>query len=244
MEKIALVTGASRGIGLAIAEVLAAQGIRVIATSTSESGAKAISAHLSTAVLPGKGVVLDVRDAAAIEALVKSIVEEFGTVNVLVNNAAITDDNIFLRMKPEQWANVIDTDLNSVYRTTKACMRSMLKARFGRVVNITSVVGAMGNPGQANYCAAKAGIIGFTKSIAQEMAAYGITANCIAPGFIDTDMTKGLTETQKQAILGAVPMKKMGEPLDIAHAVAFLVSDYAKYMTGQTLHINGGMYMI
>lgn len=243
-QKVALVTGASRGIGRAIAEKLGQQGYIVVGTATSESGADNISAFLKEAGISGKGYVLNVCDEDAAKELHKQITVDFSAPSILVNNAAITQDNLFLRMKPEQWQSVINTNLNGVYRVTHACMRAMLKQRWGRVVTITSVVGVSGNPGQANYCAAKAGVIGFTKSLAQEMAAKNITFNAIAPGFIKTDMTDALTEQQQTAILSQIPMQQMGAPEDIANAVSYLVSDDAKYMTGQTLHVNGGMLMV
>ena len=241
--KIALVTGATRGIGKAIALQLAKQGVMVAGTATSQSGADKISAMFTEAGLQGAGFVLNVTDSDAIAATVKAINDQFGVINILVNNAGITQDNLFLRMKPEQWDSVINTNLNSLYHLTKVCIRPMLKARWGRIINITSVVAVSGNPGQANYCSAKAGMIGFTKSIGQEFAAKGITANSVAPGFISTDMTNALTDDQKEAICSAIPMKKIGEPDDIANTVTFLASDDAKYITGQTLHVNGGMYM-
>lgn len=233
-NKVVFITGASRGLGFAIAKAFHEKGAVVIGTATSESGVKNI---------PGHGVVLDVCDAAAIEKVFEDIQTKFGAPAILINNAGITEDNLLLRMKPEQWDRVIDTNLNAIYRTTKACLRQMMKARWGRIINITSVVGVTGNPGQANYCAAKAGVIGFTKALAIEMAGVGITVNTVAPGFIQTDMTNQLDEKQQAAILSQIPAKKMGHPADIAHAVLFLSSEYASYITGQTLHINGGMYM-
>lgn len=232
-NKIVFITGASRGIGYAIAKAFHDQGATVIGTATTEAGAKNI---------PGHGVVLDVCDAEAVEKTFADIQAQWGTITILVNNAGVTEDNLLLRMKPEQWDRVIDTNLNALYRTSKACLRSMMKARWGRVINITSVVGVTGNPGQANYCAAKAGMIGFTKALAQEMASVGITANAVAPGFIQTDMTDKLDEKQRDAILSQIPAKKMGDASDIANAVLFLASDAAKYITGQTLHVNGGMF--
>ena len=232
-NKIVFITGASRGIGHAIAKAFVDQGATVIGTATSEAGAKNI---------PGHGVVLDVCDAAAVEKCFENVIAKFGAPHILINNAGVTEDNLLLRMKPEQWDRVIDTNLNAIFRTTKACLRHMMKARWGRVINITSVVGVTGNPGQANYCAAKAGMIGFTKSLAKEMASVGITANAVAPGFIQTDMTDKLDEKQREAILSQIPAKKMGCGADIASAVLFLASDAASYITGQTLHVNGGMY--
>lgn len=242
-DNVALVTGASRGIGKRIAQTLGANGFIVIGTATTESGAEKISQYLDEAGVKGKGMILNVCDLDAIKSVHKQICEEFSAPLVLVNNAAITKDNLFLRLKPEQWDAVINTNLNSVYHVTKTCMKAMLKARWGRVISITSIVGVTGNPGQANYCAAKAGVIGFTKSIAQEMAGAGITANAIAPGFIETDMTAALTDKQRDMILSQIPMKKIGCVDDIASAVSYLASEASSYMTGQTLHINGGMYM-
>ena len=232
-NRIVFITGASRGIGHAIAKSFSDQGAIVIGTATSEAGAKNI---------PGHGIVLNVCDAIAVENTFEEIQAKFGTPSILVNNAGMTEDNLLLRMKQEQWDRVIDTNLNAIFRTTKACLRGMLKARWGRVINITSVVGVTGNPGQANYCAAKAGMIGFTKALAMEMASVGITANAVAPGFIQTDMTDKLDEKQREAILSQIPAKKMGVAGDIANAVLFLASDAAAYITGQTLHVNGGMY--
>lgn len=232
-HKIVFITGASRGIGRAIAQAFVDQGATVIGTATTEAGA---------ANIPGNGMVLDVCDSAAVEKAIEEIQAKFGAPAILINNAGITEDNLLLRMKESQWEHVIDANLNAIFRTTKACLRGMLKARWGRVINITSVVGVMGNPGQANYCAAKAGMIGFTKSLALEMASVGVTANCVAPGFIQTDMTSKLTDQQREAILGQIPAKKMGAVEDIANAVLFLASDTAAYITGQTLHVNGGMY--
>lgn len=242
-QKVALVTGASRGIGKAIAQILGEKGYIVAGTATSEHAAARITDYLKEQGITGKGYVLNVCDDESVAAAHAKVSEEFAAPSILVNNAAITDDNLFLRMKTLQWDKVIDTNLNSVFRMTKACLRAMLKQRFGRVITITSVVGVAGNPGQANYCAAKAGVIGFSKSLGQEMAAKNITFNTIAPGFIQTDMTDALTAQQQEAILGQIPMKRMGAPSDIAHAVAFLASDEAGYITGQTLHVNGGMYM-
>lgn len=233
-NKIVFVTGASRGIGFAIAKAFHDQGAIVIGTATSEAGAKNI---------PGHGIVLDVCDAQAVEKAFEDVQTKFGAPAILINNAGITEDNLMLRMKPEQWDRVIDTNLNAIYRTTKACLRHMMKARFGRIINITSVVGVTGNPGQANYCAAKAGMIGFTKALAAEMASVGITANAVAPGFIQTDMTNKLDDKQRAAIVSQIPAKKMGDVSDIANAVLFLASENAAYITGQTLHVNGGLYM-
>jgi 3-oxoacyl-[acyl-carrier protein] reductase len=239
--EIALVTGASRGIGAAIAQVLAAHGARVIGTATGEAGAQAISERLSPA--GGAGRALDVRDGAAVETLIDAIGTEFGPVSILVNNAGITRDQLLMRMKDDDWNAILDTNLSSVYRTSKAVMRGMMKARKGRIVNIASVVGLTGNPGQANYAAAKAGIIAFSKSLAREIGSRGITVNVVAPGFIDTDMTRSLTEEQRQALLGQIALGRLGAPNDIAQAVLFLASPAANYITGETLHVNGGMYM-
>ncbi|HOV56862.1 MAG TPA: 3-oxoacyl-ACP reductase FabG [Rhodanobacteraceae bacterium] len=238
---IALVTGASRGIGAAIAAELAAQGATVIGTATTEAGAAAISAAL--AAHGGAGRVLNVTDGAAVDALIDAIAKEFGPVSILVNNAGITRDQLLLRMKDEDWQAILDTNLTSVYRTSKAVMRGMMKARFGRIVNIASVIGLTGNPGQANYAAAKAGIIAFSKSLAREIGSRGVTVNVVAPGFIDTDMTRALPEDAKNAMLGQIALGRFGEPVDIARAVAFLASPAAAYITGETLHVNGGMYM-
>jgi 3-oxoacyl-[acyl-carrier protein] reductase len=239
--QIALVTGASRGIGQAIALKLAEQGATVIGTATREDGAHAIGQTL--AVFGGQGRVLDVRDGAASEALVEAIAKDVGPVSILVNNAGVTKDNLLMRMKDEEWATVIDTDLTSVFRLSRAVLRGMMKARYGRIVSVGSVVGVMGNAGQANYCAAKAGLIGFSKSLAQEIGSRGITVNVVAPGFIDTDMTRNLPEAARTALLGQVPAARLGSPADIAEAVAFLASQSAGYITGETLHVNGGLYM-
>ncbi len=239
--EVALVTGASRGIGAAIADELAAQGATVIGTATSDAGAAAIGERLAAA--GGHGRKLDVTDAAAVEALVDDIAKEFGTIGILVNNAGITRDNLLLRMRDEDWQAILDTNLSSVFRTSKAVMRGMMKARKGRIVNIASVIGVTGNAGQANYAAAKAGIIAFSKSMAREIGSRGVTVNVVAPGFIDTDMTRGLPEDAKQAMLGQIALGRLGEPADIARAVAFLAGPSAAYITGETLHVNGGMYM-
>jgi 3-oxoacyl-[acyl-carrier protein] reductase len=239
--EIALVTGASRGIGAAIAAELAAQGAKVIGTATTEGGAAAINEKLAAS--GGAGRVLDVTDGAAVEALIEAIGKEFGAVSILVNNAGITRDQLLMRMKDEDWQVILDTNLSSVYRTSKAVMRGMMKARKGRIISIASVIGLTGNPGQANYAAAKAGIIAFSKSLAREIGSRGVTVNVVAPGFIDTDMTKGLPEEGKNAMLGQIALGRFGEPADIARAVAFLASPAAAYITGETLHVNGGMYM-
>jgi 3-oxoacyl-[acyl-carrier protein] reductase len=239
--EIALVTGASRGIGAAIADLLAAQGAKVVGTATSESGAAAIGERL--AVHGGAGRVLDVTNAAAVEGLIESIGKEFGPISILVNNAGITRDQLLMRMKDEDWQIILDTNLSSVYRTSKAVLRGMMKARKGRIISIASVVGLTGNPGQANYAAAKAGIIAFSKSLAREIGSRGITVNVVAPGFIDTDMTRALSEEQRSALLGQIALGRLGAAEDIAQAVAFLASPAASYITGETLHVNGGMYM-
>ena len=239
--EIALVTGASRGIGAAIADELAAQGATVIGTATSESGAKAIGERL--AAHGGHGRVLDVSDASSVEALIDGIGKEIGGISILVNNAGITRDNLLMRMKEEDWQAILDTNLSSVFRTSKAVMRGMMKARKGRIINIASVIGVTGNAGQANYAAAKAGIIAFSKSLAKEIGSRGVTVNVVAPGFIDTDMTKALPEDAKNAMLGQIALGRFGEPADIARAVAFLAGPSAAYITGETLHVNGGMYM-
>ena len=239
--EIALVTGASRGIGAAIADELAAQGATVIGTATSDAGAKAIGERL--AGQGGHGRVLDVADAASVDALIDGIASDIGPVSILVNNAGITRDNLLMRMKDEDWQAILDTNLTSVYRTSKAVMRAMMKARRGRIINIASVIGVTGNAGQANYAAAKAGIIGFSKSMAREIGSRGITVNVVAPGFIDTDMTRSLPEDAKKGMLDQIALGRLGEPADIARAVAFLAGPSAAYITGETLHVNGGMYM-
>jgi 3-oxoacyl-[acyl-carrier protein] reductase len=243
-NELAFVTGASRGIGRAIALELGHRGARVIGTATGVAGAQSISESLAAAGIAGRGVVLDVADAAAVEACLKDVEVQDGTPSVLVNNAGVTRDGLLMRMSAEDWQVVIETDLSAVYRTCKAVMRGMMKARRGRIINIASVVGVMGNAGQANYAAAKAGMIGFSKSLAREVGSRGITVNVVAPGFIVTDMTDALGETAREALLKQVPLGKLGSPEDIAHAVAFLASPQAGYITGETLHVNGGMYMI
>ncbi|HEY0503926.1 MAG TPA: 3-oxoacyl-ACP reductase FabG [Lysobacter sp.] len=239
--EIALVTGASRGIGAAIADELAAQGATVIGKATSDAGAAASGERL--AAHGGQGRVLDVGKAGAIEELIDGIAKDIGAVSILVNNAGITRDNLLMRMKDEDWQAILDTNLTSVYRSSKAVMRSMMKARKGRIINIASVIGVTGNAGQANYAAAKAGIIAFSKSLAKEIGSRGITVNVVAPGFIDTDMTRALPEDAKNAMLGQIALGRFGEPADIARAVAFLAGPSAAYITGETLHVNGGMYM-
>jgi 3-oxoacyl-[acyl-carrier protein] reductase len=241
--KIALVTGATRGIGKAIALQLADQGALVIGTATSESGAAAISAYLSTAGNAGKGLVLDVSDGASVDAVIKNIVADFGAPTILVNNAGITKDNLLMRMKEDEWAGVLNTNLNSVFRLAKGCLRGMTKAKWGRVVNVSSVVASMGNMGQTNYAASKAGVEGFSRSMAREVASRNITVNAIAPGFIATDMTDALGEEQKDALRAQIPLQRLGAPEDIAALVGFLVSDAGGYITGETIHVNGGMYM-
>jgi len=243
-NELALVTGASRGIGRAIALELGRRGARVLGTATSEAGAHAIDQWLGDAGIAGRGIVLDVASAASVEACFKDVEAHEGTPSILVNNAGVTRDGLLLRMSAEDWQTVIETDLSAVYRTCKAVMRGMMKARRGRIVNIASVVGVMGNAGQANYAAAKAGMIGFSKSLAREVGSRGITVNVVAPGFIVTDMTDALSDTARAALLGQVPLGRLGAVEDIAHAVAFLASQQAGYITGETLHVNGGMYMI
>ncbi len=240
---IALVTGATRGIGKAIALALGRAGATIIGTATTPEGAAHISAYLKTETIKGQGRVLDVTDATSVEALVKALAMDFGDVSILVNNAGITRDTLLLRMQEQDWDEVINTDLGSVFRLSKACLRGMMKARCGRIINISSVVGAVGNPGQANYCAAKAGIFGFTKSLAREIGSRNITVNTVAPGFIDTDMTRALSEEQRAAMTKQVPLQRLGTPEDVAQAVLFLASPGAGYITGETLHINGGMHM-
>jgi 3-oxoacyl-[acyl-carrier protein] reductase len=242
-DDIVVVTGASRGIGQAIALELGARGATVIGTATTDRGAEAISASLAEHKVRGTGKVLDVTDADSIAAFFKAVQEEYGNPSVLVNNAGITRDNLMMRMKDEEWDDVINTNLSSAFRMSKACLRGMMKARRGRIITISSIIGATGNPGQANYAATKAGVIGFTKSLAREVGSRGITVNAVAPGFIDTDMTRALPEEQRKHLLEQIPMARLGDVSDIARAVAFLASDEASYITGETLHVNGGMYM-
>ncbi len=240
-NEVALVTGASRGIGKAIAETLAAGGAKVIGTATSASGAEKISEYLAAS--GGKGMCLNVTDDASIKQVLKDVTDEFGAISVLVNNAGITRDNLLMMMKDEQWDEIIQTNLTSVFKLSKSVIRPMMKARHGRIINIGSVVGLTGNPGQTNYSAAKAGLLGFTKSLAREIGSRNITVNTVAPGFIDTDMTRGLPEEQRDALITQIPLNKLGQPQDIANAVAFLASPLAGYITGETINVNGGMYM-
>ncbi|VAW52782.1 3-oxoacyl-[acyl-carrier protein] reductase [hydrothermal vent metagenome] len=239
--EIALVTGASRGIGKAIAEQLAEMGATVIGTATSDGGAENISSYLSDK--GGKGMCLNVTDIDSIDAVMRSIKDEFGAVGILVNNAGITKDNLLMMMKEDQWNDIIETNLTSIYRLSKAVVRTMMKARKGRIINIASVVGLTGNAGQTNYSATKAGMLGFTKSLAREIGSRNITVNCVAPGFIDTDMTKELPEAQRDALINQIPLNRLGDPADIAAAVSFLASPSAAYITGETINVNGGMYM-
>lgn len=241
--QIALVTGASRGIGRATALKLGQAGAVVIGTATSQNGADAIGSALKEAGIKGEGMMLDVSQQDSIDAVLKQISDKFGAPAILVNNAGITRDNLLMRMKDEEWDDIINTNLSSVYRLSKACLRAMMKARYGRIISIASVVGVTGNAGQANYAAAKAGIIGFSKSLAQEIGSRGITVNAVAPGFIDTDMTRNLPDEQKQILLGKIPLGRLGQADEIAAAVAFLASPEAGYITGETLHVNGGMFM-
>ena len=240
--QVALVTGASRGIGKAIALVLAQAGMKVIGTATSDAGAAAIGEALA-AFAGNRGIKLDVNDGPGVDAAVDAIVKEHGALHVLVNNAGITRDTLSMRMKDDDWDAVLDTNLKAVFRTSRAAIRPMMKQRYGRIVNITSVVGASGNAGQANYAAAKAGVAGMTRSLARELGSRGITVNCVAPGFIETDMTKALSEAQTTALMAQIPLGRLGSAADIAHAVAFLASPHAGYVTGTELHVNGGMYM-
>lgn len=242
-NQVALVTGASRGIGRAIALELAAQGATVVGTATSEAGAAAISEYLAAAGGKGRGAVLNVNDAAASEALIDELVKAHGSLGVLVNNAGITQDQLAMRMKDEDWSAVIETNMTAVFRLSRAVLRPMMKARGGRIINITSVVGSTGNPGQMNYAAAKAGVEGMSRALAREIGSRNVTVNCVAPGFIDTDMTKVLSEEQHAALRTQIPLGRLGQPEDIAHAVAFLAGPQAAYITGTTLHVNGGMYM-
>jgi len=240
-DKVALVTGATRGIGQAIAQTLADQGATVIGTATSEAGAQAISQAL--APHGGRGVVLDVNDSAAIDALLDTLLKESGGPHILVNNAGITRDNLAMRLKDDDWSAVLDTNLSSVFRLSRGVIRGMMKARWGRIINVTSVIGSSGNAGQANYAAAKAGVAGMSRALAKELGSRNITVNCVAPGFIDTDMTRALGEAQTAVLLQQIPLARLGLPEDVAHAVAFLAGPQAGYITGTTMHVNGGMYM-
>ncbi len=241
--EVALVTGASRGIGRAIAETLGQQGATVIGTATSENGAQAITDYLAAAGIQGAGKVLDVAKSESIDTLVAALGKEYGGISILVNNAGITRDNLLMRMKDEEWDSIINTNLSSIFRMSKACIRSMMKAKKGRIISISSVVGASGNPGQTNYAAAKAGLVGFSKSLAREVGSRNITVNVVAPGFIDTDMTRELSEDQRAAIFQNIPLARLGWPEEIAGAVLYLASPVGAYVTGETIHVNGGMYM-
>lgn len=241
--ELVLVTGASRGIGRAIAETLGGQGATVIGTATSETGADSISEYLSAAGVAGQGMVLDVADPDSIAMLLKAVTDSYGVVSVLVNNAGITRDNLLMRMKDDEWDSIINTNLNSVFRMSKACLRGMMKAKKGRIISISSVVGTTGNPGQTNYAAAKAGLVGFSKSLAREIGSRGVTVNVVAPGFIDTDMTQALSEAQRAPMLNNIPLGRLGLPEEIAGAVLFLASGLGTYVTGETIHVNGGMNM-
>lgn len=242
-KRVALVTGASRGIGAAIAERLGKDGCIVVGTATSASGAQAITERLKEQDVEGCGMVLNVTDADSVSELIASISKQYGAITVLVNNAGITKDNLLMRMSDEEWFDVVDTNLSAVYRLSKACLRGMLKSRWGRIVNISSIVGSMGNPGQANYSATKAGVMGFARSLAKEVGSRNVTVNSVAPGFIDTDMTRALPEEQRQALLSQIALGRLGDPSEIASVVSFLCSDNAAYVTGETIHVNGGMYM-
>ena len=241
--KIALITGASRGIGQAIAMTLGKQGATVIGTATSQSGADNISANFQQAGIQGSGMTLNVTDASQIASVIETVEKQFGVVSILVNNAGVTRDNLLMRMKDDEWDEIIQTNLKSVFSLSRAVLRAMMKARYGRIISIASVVGVMGNAGQTNYSAAKAGIIGFSESLAREVGSRNITVNCVAPGFINTDMTRSLPQTQRDALLAHIPLGRLGQVEDIAAAVAFLASSQAGYITGTTLHVNGGMYM-
>ena len=242
-NEIAFVSGASRGIGKEIALALGAQGATVIGTATSENGAENISNYLKENDIKGKGMVMNVTDQDSITDTVKAIAEGFGTPSILINNAGITRDNLVMRMKDAEWDDIMNTNLSSIFRVSRACLRGMMKAKKGRIISIASVVGLTGNAGQANYSAAKAGVIGFSKSLAREIGSRGITVNVVAPGFIDTDMTRALPEEQRNALLGQIPLGRLGSAAEIAHAVVFLASPAASYITGETLHVNGGMHM-
>lgn len=241
--RVALVTGASRGIGRAIARSLASAGATVIGTATTEEGASSIANHFARWGLPGDGIVMNVTDQASVDEGVKTITTAHGSPLILVNNAGVTHDNLLLRMKSDEWDQVLDTNLSAIYRTSKAVLRGMTKARWGRIINLSSVVASMGNPGQANYAASKAGIEGFSRSLAKEIGNRGITVNCVAPGFIDTDMTRSLSDAQRESMLQAIPAQRFGEAEEVAELVAFLASSHAGYITGESIHVNGGMYM-
>ncbi len=241
--QVVLVTGASRGIGRAIAESLGKAGALIIGTATTDKGAQAITDYFAEQGISGEGMTLDVADSDSVSSVIKSITKEHGAIQVLVNNAGITRDNLLMRMKDEEWDSIINTNLSSVFRTSKACLRGMMKARKGRIISISSVVGSSGNAGQANYAAAKAGLVGFSKSLAREIGSRGVTVNVVAPGFIDTDMTRALPDEQRDALQKEIPLKRLGSAEEIANAVLFLASDMGAYITGETLHVNGGMYM-
>ncbi|MEZ0174046.1 MAG: 3-oxoacyl-ACP reductase FabG [Candidatus Reddybacter sp.] len=241
--KVALVTGASRGIGVAIADLLGKAGATVIGTSTSEGGAEQISARFAEQQIQGKGVKLNVTDGEEVIAVMKAITADFGAPTILVNNAGITKDNLLMRMKEDEWSDVIDTNLNAIYRLTKACAKGMTKARWGRIINISSVVGSMGNAGQTNYAATKAGVAGFGRALAKELGSRNITVNTVAPGFIDTDMTRELPEASREAMLSGIPLARLGQPEEIASVVEFLAGAGGAYISGETIHVNGGMYM-
>jgi 3-oxoacyl-[acyl-carrier protein] reductase len=242
-KKIALVTGASRGIGAAITDSLGKAGMVVIGTATSTAGAEQIDARLREAGIEGRGMMLNVTDADSVSQLLTEVTRDFGPVTVLVNNAGITKDNLLMRMSDDEWFDVVNTNLSAVYRLSKGCLRGMLKARWGRIINISSIVGAMGNAGQTNYSATKAGVMGFTRSLAKEVGSRNITVNAVAPGFIDTDMTRALPEDQRNALVGGIALARLGQPEEIASVVQFLCSDGAAYITGETIHVNGGLYM-
>lgn len=242
-DKVAIVTGASRGIGAAIAQQLGASGATVVGTATTERGADAIAQRFAEQGVKGRGMVLNVMEPASIDSFIKAVQEEFGVPLILINNAGITRDNLLMRMSDDEWSDVITTNLNSVFRLSKACLRGMMKARWGRIVTISSVVGSMGNAGQSNYAASKAGVAGFTRALAREVGSRGITVNTVAPGFIDTDMTKELPEAQRETLMAQIPMGRLGDADEIASVVTFLAGDGAGYVTGETIHVNGGMYM-
>lgn len=242
-DKVCLVTGASRGIGASIAETIGNEGAVVIGTATSQAGAEKITARFAEQNVKGEGMVLNVQDLESVKSLLKNIQDQYGAPSILVNNAGITKDNLLMRMSEDEWHDVVNTNLSAVFRLSKACLRGMMKARWGRIVNVSSVVGQMGNAGQANYAATKAGVMGFARSLAREVGSRNITVNSVAPGFIDTDMTKVLTDEQKGAMLSGIPMSRLGQPEEIAKVVKFLCSDDSSYITGETIHVNGGMYM-